>query len=88
MIDLSKLPMEYKCIGCGANKAKLWRQYSTCLEEVSLKCRRCSEVEQDKIMGGDQIGWRVPAIPDDTGTFWGYTSAPDEGVAWWKALPE
>lgn len=36
----------------------------------------------------DQIGWRVPAVPTEDGTtFWGYTSVPADGVAWWKALP-
>lgn len=36
----------------------------------------------------DSIGWRIPAVPtEDRATFWGYTSVPNEGVAWWKALP-
>ncbi len=38
--------------------------------------------------GGDQIGWRIPAVPTEDGsTFWGYSSVPDGGVAWWKRLP-
>jgi hypothetical protein len=36
----------------------------------------------------DQIGWRVPAVPTQEGdTFWGYTSVPADGVAWWRRLP-
>lgn len=36
----------------------------------------------------DQIGLLIPAVPyGDSDTFWGYSSVPDEGVAWWKALP-
>lgn len=36
----------------------------------------------------DQIGWFVPAVPTEDGeAFWGYTSVPDDGVAWWRALP-
>ncbi len=36
---------------------------------------------------GDQIGWRIPAVPTADGeTYWGYTSVPDDGVRWWKAL--
>lgn len=36
----------------------------------------------------DSIGWRVPAVPTEEGdTYWGYTSVPDDGVRWWKALP-
>lgn len=38
--------------------------------------------------GGDQIGWRVPAVPTQDGsTYWSYTSVPDGGVAWWFSLP-
>lgn len=37
---------------------------------------------------GDQIGWRVPAVPTQDGsTFWGYSSVTLEGVTWWKRLP-
>lgn len=36
----------------------------------------------------DAIGWLVPAVPTEDGeTFWGYTSVPEAGVAWWRALP-
>lgn len=36
----------------------------------------------------DQIGWMVPAIPTEDGeSYWGYSSVPQEGVDWWKALP-
>ncbi len=35
----------------------------------------------------DSIGWLVPAVPTENGeTYWGYTSVPDDGVAWWRAL--
>lgn len=36
----------------------------------------------------DQIGWYVPAVPDEEGAgYWGYTSVPQNGVNWWKQLP-
>jgi hypothetical protein len=36
----------------------------------------------------DTIGWRVPAVPTEDGrTFWGYSSVPSDGVAWWRRLP-
>jgi hypothetical protein len=36
----------------------------------------------------DSIGWLVPAVPtEDRATYWGYSSVPDTGVAWWHALP-
>jgi hypothetical protein len=36
----------------------------------------------------DQIGWMVPAVPTEEGNgFWGYTAVPEDGVNWWRALP-
>ena len=30
----------------------------------------------------------LPAVPDDTWTtFWGYTSVPPDGCAWWGYMP-
>ena len=35
-----------------------------------------------------EIGWRVPAIPDEEGCgYWGHSSAPPAGRNWWKKLP-
>lgn len=37
---------------------------------------------------GDQIGWRIPAVPTKEGdTYWGYTSVPQDGCDWWNRLP-
>ncbi len=91
-VDVTKLPMAYRCLGCDADGVRLWRKDSMFLNHQDLKCRRCSETEQEpdpELHGGsDAIGWRVPAVPDDTGTFWGYTSVPEGAIAWWRALPE
>lgn len=39
-------------------------------------------------VGGDQIGWRIPAVPTEDGeTYWGYTSVPQRGCDWWNRLP-
>ena len=36
----------------------------------------------------DQIGYRIPAVPtEDNDSYWGYTSVPENGVQWWKRLP-
>lgn len=36
----------------------------------------------------DQIGFRLPAVPDEEGIgYWGYTSVPQDGVNWWRKLP-
>jgi hypothetical protein len=41
-----------------------------------------------KERGGDQIGWRIPAVPTADGeSYWGYSSVPKEGVDWWNRLP-
>ena len=29
----------------------------------------------------------VPAVPDEEGNFWGYTSVPEERCKWWEELP-
>lgn len=86
-VDVTKLPMAYRCLGCGAEGVKLWREYSMFLSHQTLKCRKCAMDEQ-QTSNGDSIGWRVPAVPDATGTFWGYTSVPEGPRAWWLALPE
>ncbi len=88
-VDLEKLPMRYMCLGCDAAGVKLWRPYQCItIDRCTLKCRACAEAEQGEGLSGDAIGWMVPAVPDDTGTFWGYTSVPEPAVQWWRALPE
>jgi hypothetical protein len=95
--------IEYKCTVCGATGVKLWRQYQTFLEHINLLCGPCALNDQKlfgdtiidtegKILTNygirtDSIGWLVPAIPDDTGTFWGYLSVPSHLVDWWRRLP-
>ena len=29
----------------------------------------------------------IPAVPDEDGEFWGYTSVPEDGYKWWEELP-
>lgn len=95
-------PAGYHCGICGVLGVKLWRDYNTMLNHQSLLCAACACEEQRRgpvelrpdggtLVGGqrtDTIGSRVPAVPTEEGeTYWGYTSVPDEGVAWWKRLP-
>lgn len=93
----------YKCATCGAKNCKLWRQYQTFADHIRLMCGPCALADQKKSgpidnagmiysksldQHCDQIGWLVPAVPTpDNETFWGYTSVPPEGVAWWRTLP-
>ena len=90
------------CGKCGARGSKMWREYNTFADHTAVLCGPCALVAQKKTgtidadgkrMGehgtaSDQIGWMVPAIPDVEGHgFWGYTSVPEDGVLWWRALP-
>ncbi len=101
-VDYSKneTPVDYKCAKCGATHVKLWREYQTVSPQ--LLCAKCAGADQGKDITGidaggfchsdmgktDQIGWYVPAVPDEEGVgYWGYTSVPDAGVKWWRKLP-
>jgi len=95
-------PDDYRCGVCKITGVKLWREYQTF--SPKLLCVRCAcrnqnvpcNVDDDgkrpselhPSMRTDQIGWYVPAIPDEEGIgFWGYTSVPERGCAWWRNLP-
>ena len=95
-----KVPDDYKCDSCGATGCKLWQQYQTF--SPKLLCCNCAGKDQGKDVSSidkngrrpsehgrtDQIGWYVPAVPDEEGVgYWGYTSVPDSGVRWWRKLP-
>ncbi|MBY0551316.1 MAG: hypothetical protein K2W95_28805 [Candidatus Obscuribacterales bacterium] len=95
-----KVSEEYHCHKCGNSLLKLWRQYQT--TQPKLLCSVCVLQDQKQTgeffdeLGyrkgeygkTDQCGCYVPAIPDEEGAgFWGYTSVPPEGVAWWRGLP-
>jgi len=97
-----KTPDDYVCSGCGLCGVKLWRQYQTVACNIELLCASCALENQGKKgpvdEGGkrtgemgertDQIGWLVPAVPDEENiTFWGYTSVPSAGCRWWRDLP-
>lgn len=95
--------MPYTCTDCGASGVKLWREYSAFASKTRLLCARCAMADQDKpgevdddgrrdpdspcMRRTDQIGYFVPAVPTEHGTFWGYTSVPQDRVEWWRGLP-
>jgi len=89
----NKTPEGYKCGKCGAFGVQLFRKYQTFLDQQELFCRECAMVDQDKNIDQSSsfkhaIGWLVAAVPTEYGeTFWGFTSVPDDGVAWWDNLP-
>lgn len=83
------IPADYVCTTCKATGVKLWRESHTFLDSLSLACAACCAKEGHPVdlSDSDQTMRRVPAVPDLRGSYWGYTSVPPEGVAWWKALP-
>lgn len=95
-------PPAYHCSICGAQGVKLWRLYNTFLDHQELTCALCTGKSQNESVAGMNatgqivcdhgstctIGARVPAIPTrDGSTYWGFTSTPSPGVAWWQRLP-
>lgn len=86
------IPADYVCGKCGADGVKLWRKSATSepVREQPLLCGDCTEREQGHkldLSESDQCWGRCPAVPDLRGGWWGYTSVPAEGCAWWGALP-
>lgn len=93
------MPSDYKCGSCAVTGVKLWREYVTGSFCASLFCVACAEADQAASHEygwrspvargtGDQIGWLVPAVPDEEGVgYWGYMSVPDAGATWWEKLP-
>ena len=94
-------PDGYACGQCARHGCKLWRRYQTVLDRQALFCADCAAKNQahdisdldDEGMSSwegmrhDSIGWLVPAVPTEDGeSYWGYSSVPDEGVDWWRAL--
>jgi hypothetical protein len=86
------IPKNYKCGHCGADGVKLWRKSATSepVLQQPLLCGDCTVKEQGHpldLSESDQCWGRCPAVPDLRGGWWGYTSVPAEGCAWWDALP-
>lgn len=91
---------EYKCANCGRTGCKLWRDYGSV---SPLLCCDCAGAEQSKDVSDidasgrrtcrdgirtDQIGWYLPAVPtEQPGSFWAYSSVPEERADWWRSLP-
>jgi len=87
------------CADCAAREqSKNGKSYSVALRADGHACVTTTydrekepklwQIFNGRDEGGDQIGWRIPAVPTEDGqTYWGYTSVPKEGCDWWNALP-
>lgn len=100
---LNKIPLDYRCDHCNIHGVKLWREYQTIATATKLLCAHCAGKNQGEDVGQidergriiskiagrtDQIGNLLPAVPvEGDDTYWGYTSVPEDGVDWWKNLP-
>jgi hypothetical protein len=95
-------PRGYACTTCRRHGCKLWREYQTFADTTELICCDCAgksqkedvrQIDTDGMRPSslgrtDAIGLRIPAVPTEDGTnFWGYTSVPPDGCAWWRSLP-
>jgi hypothetical protein len=92
------VPDDYRCADCGAHGVKLWRDgmFTITLRCAACACRKAGQPCNVDAEGmspygrhrTDQIGNQLCAVPTpDNKSFWGYSSVPDDGVSWWKRLP-
>jgi hypothetical protein len=85
----------YRCGLCGACDCKLYRKSAVFLVDDMLRCVACvhDEVGRDLLPSsvpleeGGSLGWYVPAVPDGHGSFWGFSSVPQDDATQWYLLP-
>lgn len=82
----------YRCGVCGTDGVKLWRRWGKSLDRQKVLCIDCAEDDQSlqykfRAKNAGSIGNLVAAVPTDGGTFWSYSSIPQENVLWWDSLP-
>lgn len=70
----------HACATCGRNDIRLYRAYGSFLRDEEIFCKAHTPAEQ--------ASWYVPLCEDEDGTVWSYTSAPDEAIKRWEALPD
>jgi hypothetical protein len=91
-------PAGYVCGLCNAENGKLWRLYNVFLDNQELTCKSCTEAldtsgpddfDLEPALSSGHLCGRICAVPtQDNTSFWGFTSIPEDGVVWWRALPD
>ncbi len=77
--------LDHQALFCAECAAKNQGHAITDLDDKGMSSSEATKHDGQK---SSSIGWLVPAVPTENGeTYWGYTSVPDDGVAWWRALP-
>jgi hypothetical protein len=77
--------VEHQTLACCDCAGKSQEKDVSCIDDAGRLLLEPEEYGEDA--RSDQIGGLVPAIPTEDGdTFWGYSSVPDAGVAWWKKV--
>lgn len=54
-----RIPEYYVCGGCGATSVKLWREYQTSLDEITLLCLTCAYKEQNEVRTPTEDGYSL-----------------------------
>lgn len=81
-------PFALECVRCAVKSQR--EPGASSIARTPIRVTHEGRVHGAYEHGGasDQIGWRVPAVPDEEGVgYWGYSSVPRAGVDWWKRLP-
>lgn len=69
---------KHKCSICQRNNVKLYRYYGSFLRDNEIYCHDHKP----------NSSWIVPLIEDIDGSVWGYTSAPQDAIDRFNALPD
>lgn len=87
------MPAGYVCADCGAQGVKLWRPSH---DTGPLRCEDCGTKHEIAAGRSERsirerrratLGYLLPAVPDEDGSMWGYSSVPEPFCIWWYRLP-
>lgn len=68
------------CTVCKSHEVRLYRYYGNALRANEIFCKAHAPEGAREYL--------TPLVEDVDGSVWGYTSAPEDAIARWNALPE